>query len=186
MIHHFLLASLALLLAPGPTNTLLALASAQSGRMRALPLMIAELSAYFLVVTPLALWGAAPLEAVPALATGLRLAAAAWVAALAVRLWTLPAPDARQAAVTWRMVFTTTLLNPKGLVFSLVLLPQGDVAALLPHMGLLAACIAGAALFWIFAGGFLSGRRESGLRRGAACLLGLLAVLLVQATLGQA
>ena len=50
----FVLSILALLLTPGPTNTLLAVGAASAGFRRSLPLVLAELTAYLLVVAPLA------------------------------------------------------------------------------------------------------------------------------------
>ena len=57
-------AILALLLTPGPTNTLVALAASATGWGRALRLLPYEIAAYLLVTLPLALLGALALEAV--------------------------------------------------------------------------------------------------------------------------
>jgi threonine/homoserine/homoserine lactone efflux protein len=68
------------LLTPGPTNTLIALAGAERGWMRALPPLIpAELAGYLLATVPLALLGARLLETRPALKVGITLVAALWV-----------------------------------------------------------------------------------------------------------
>ncbi|MGC5198806.1 hypothetical protein, partial [Aphanothece microscopica] len=88
------LALLVLLATPGPTNTLVALAGAERGWRGALRLIPAELAAYLAVTVPLALAGAAAMAAVPGLRGGVTLAAAAWVAWLAVAMWRLPADAA--------------------------------------------------------------------------------------------
>ncbi len=82
----FLLAIWAVLLTPGPTNTLLALSGAQVGFVRSLRLLPAELCGYLLAVVPLAVIGARVLDAWPQLAVAIRLVAAIWVMYLAVKL----------------------------------------------------------------------------------------------------
>jgi hypothetical protein len=71
----FLSAVLALLLAPGPTNTLMALAGAQAG----FGLLPVELLGYLTTILPLTWLGAPLLARWPVLATGLKVLAAAWV-----------------------------------------------------------------------------------------------------------
>ena len=73
----FVLSILALLLTPGPTNTLLAIGGAAQGFRRALPLVAAEISAYLLVVTPLATVAAGFLTAYPMVAIALKACSAA-------------------------------------------------------------------------------------------------------------
>lgn len=178
----FLVAAWALLLAPGPTNTLLALAGASGGFRHAARLMPAELLAYLAVTAPLALAGGQILAAAPIVAQAIKLAAAAWVMVLAVRLWTVPA-SAGGVAVSARQVLATTLLNPKALVFGLVLLPSGGAAGVPVRLGLLALSIVAVAAIWATAGAALTARaggRAGGgvpwLRRAAASWLGLLAL----------
>lgn len=170
-------ALLALLATPGPTNTLLALAGMQGvGRPHFLPVVLA---AYLATVVPLALWGAGWLTQLPLLRLGLTLAAAVWVAVLAVKLWRqatrFAAPDT--PGVTPLQVGVTTLLNPKALVFGLVLIPEGPnlPAALL----LFALLVLVVSLGWLALGARLSGRMAPLVNRGGALWLGLLAVLLI-------
>ena len=87
----FVFAILALLLTPGPTNTLLTVGAAARGFRSSLPLLTGELAGYLVVVVPLATIAASLLEGRPALADALRLAAALWVLFLAVRLWRVSA-----------------------------------------------------------------------------------------------
>ena len=144
----FVLAALALLLAPGPTNTLMAVAGAQRGLGHVLRLLPAEMLGYAITIGPL-LWLGAPLLARwPALGAGLTLAAAAWVLVLAVRLWR-PGPDgADMAGIDPRRVCLTTILNPKAAVFGLVLLPAPTSAGLALRLALFLLMVAGAALAW--------------------------------------
>lgn len=175
------LALAALLLAPGPTNTLLALAGAERGWLRALRLIPAEVAGYLLAVIPLATAGAALAAAAPGLSSALAALAALWVLWLALRLWRLPAAAAGAPAVTARRVFVTTLLNPKALVTGLVLLPAAG-AALAPRMLVFAVLVIGIAALWAGLGAGL-GRAFAAagaqlLRRIAAVWLGALALFL--------
>ena len=175
------LAVLALLLTPGPTNSLMLLAGAERGLAAALRLIPAELAGYLLTVVPLVLIGQRVLTAWPGLALAVALAAAVWVAVLAVRLWRLPALAA-QASVSVRALFVTTALNPKALIFGLVLLPSPDR---LGNLALFAASVVGVAVLWAGLGAALRGnglrqpRALFVLRRLASVFLAAMSVLLV-------
>ncbi|MFC7704239.1 hypothetical protein ACFQXB_08540 [Plastorhodobacter daqingensis] len=180
-----LLACLGLLLTPGPTNTLLALASASDGRRRAARLIPAEVLGYGVSVVPLMLFGQALIAAFPAAATVLQLAAAAWVAFLALKLWHIPQGGPRDSGVTRRKVFLTTMLNPKGVLFGLFLLPGVQdlaPAVVLPAFGI---TVAAAGCFWIGLGMLVTGRTGR-LRRMASVVLGALSVLLLQSGIAAA
>jgi threonine/homoserine/homoserine lactone efflux protein len=183
----FLLTLTALLLSPGPTNTLIAIGGATRGFLRALPLIGAELGGYLLVITPLALAGRPLLEAHPELSTAVRVAAALWVMWLAFRLWVRPVEDGKAGPVTFRAVFVTTLLNPKGLVIGLALLPATTLGGLLPWLALFAATVLIVASGWIALGALLgratAGRLPPLVRRGAAGYLGVVAVGLAASVL---
>ena len=175
------LAVLALLLTPGPTNTLILLAGAERGLQGALRLIPAELAGYFLTVLPLALLGAAALDGLPALRVAVTLAAALWVAVLAVRLWHLPEADPAARAVSARALVTTTALNPKALIFGLVLLPSPDRLGW--NLALFAGLVALVALFWAAVGAGLGGagqpRTMLVLRRLASVFLAAMSLVLV-------
>jgi threonine/homoserine/homoserine lactone efflux protein len=176
----FLSAVLALLATPGPTNTLLAVAGAAEGIVRPLRLIPVEMAAYFAVVVPLAVVGAPLLETLPAIATLLRVAAAMWVMALAVRMWRLD-PSASGGAVTARGLFVTTLLNPKTLVIGLVLLPAPAAPSFALHLALFAGLLPLIATMWIAAGALVTARRSGTalprfVRRCAACWLAIVSV----------
>ena len=171
----------ALLVSPGPTNTLLALGGAARGLRYSLGLMVAAVVAYLLVVTPLALFGGRFLQAHAMLAGTVKLVAAGWVICLAVRLWRTPPTTGPDRTVTPGRIFITTLLNPKGLIIGLAILPaRGGLVALLPWLAGLAGIIVLASLLWIAAGAALGRLTEGGLpqslRRGAAGYLGIVAL----------
>jgi threonine/homoserine/homoserine lactone efflux protein len=171
-------ALLALLATPGPTNTLLALAGAQRVR-RPLMLPLVELVAYLATVVPLSIWGQYWLEATPMLRLILTLAAAVWVAVLAVRMWRHAAKAEAQGAagVTALQVGVTTLLNPKALVFGLVLIPAGP--DLVAGLWLFAGLVIVVSLAWLWLGAQLAGRFQPLVNRGGAVWLGVLAALLL-------
>lgn len=177
----FVLACLALLIAPGPTNTLMALASAQGGMRRVLRFVPAELIAYLTAILLVGGVFAPVLATHPALATTVKLMAAAWVMALAVRLWSGLARYETSARITAGDIAVTTLLNPKVLVFGLVLLPMPGSEGFGLRLGLLAMSIIGVAILW---GGFgrLLSTRQAGtshlprLQRFAALWLGILSL----------
>lgn len=178
----FALACLALLVTPGPTNTLIALRAAQAGVAAGLRLVPAELAGYGLTVVPLALFGEELLAEFPAFGSALKLGAALWVGVLAVRLWRSAAPGQGGAGVTARQVFVTTLSNPKALIFGLVLVPAGQ-GGMVVLLGVFALCILSVALLWaVVARSLVQG--DSGLiRRGASAVLMVFAAFLAQAGL---
>ena len=125
-IPNLILALAALLLMPGPTNTLLAVAGAERGLRASLSLIPFELSAYLAVTVPLALMGNLLASEVPMLNHVHAGLAGIWVLLLAIRMWHFR-PDTPGTSVTAWGVFVTTLLNPKGLIFGLVLLPGPEL-----------------------------------------------------------
>ncbi len=124
MLHSFFIPGLALLLlAPGPTNMVLALAAASRGIGRSAPLPLVVLAAYLATILPLTLLAVPVLRAYPALGDAIAGLAALWVVLLAVRLWKAPVSGRDMAPVSTSDLFVTTLLNPKGIVIALAMLP---------------------------------------------------------------
>lgn len=119
----FVVALALLLVVPGPTNAVLAIVGAERGFRRGLPLALAVLAGYLAVVLPVALLAAPFLEARPPIADAVKLIAAAWVLLLALRLWSSKAGARSSVSLSAGAVLATTLLNPKGLVIGLALLP---------------------------------------------------------------
>lgn len=185
----FISAVLALLLAPGPTNTLMGLAGAQGGVRRVLRLIPAELLGYLTTILPLVFLGAELLARWPVAAVALKLAAAAWVMVLAVKLWSRSDDGDNPAEVTTRRIALTTMLNPKALIFGLVLLPAPDEAMFLPRLGMFILLVIAVALVWGTAGtltrmGDGGARRLQLVQRAASLWLGFVAVTLVAGVIG--
>lgn len=175
------LALLALLLAPGPTNTLVMLAGAERGFLPALRLIPVEVVAYLSAVLPFLWLGAAfPAEAAmvrPVVAV----LAATWVLRLAWVMWQTPPVTQGAQMVTARRLFVTTLLNPKAIIMGVVLLPAAEGT---PRLAILTALIAAVASVWALAGCFLPGAAGGTglpplLRRGVALWLAGLSVMIV-------
>jgi threonine/homoserine/homoserine lactone efflux protein len=154
----FLFAILALLLTPGPTNTLLTVGAAARGFRASLPLLLGELAGYLILVVPLATIAGSLLEGCPVLAIALRLAAALWVLFLAIRLWRVSAvqtsPDSA-SPVTIGQVFVTTLLNPKAPIIGLVIMPHGPLAQIAPAIGLFSLLVAGTGTSFLILGSLI-------------------------------
>lgn len=154
----FIFAILALLLTPGPTNTLLTLGAATRGLRASLPLLLGELFGYLAVVVPLATVAAPLLDGRPALAIALRFAAACWVLFLAVRLWRVSSAKTAKGGssfVTTRQVFLTTVLNPKAPIIGLVIMPHGPLVQIAPALALFSLLVLGAGTSFLVLGGLV-------------------------------
>lgn len=147
------LAVLLLLLTPGPTNSLVLVAAVERGWAGAMRLVPAELAGYFLSVLPLSLVGAALLADHAGLQSAVTLAAAVWVAVLAVKLWQPLSSVTGGQSVGARTLLVTTALNPKALIFGLVLLPSPDRLPL--NLALFAGLVVLVAALWAAAGAVL-------------------------------
>jgi len=175
------LALLALLLAPGPTNTLVMLAGAERGFLPALRLIPVEVAAYLSAVLPF-LWIGAAFPAEAAMVRPLvALLAANWVLRLAWVMWQAPPVTGGVQMVTARRLFVTTLLNPKAIIMGVVLLPAAEDT---PRLAILTTLIAAVASVWALAGCFLPGAAGGAglpplLRRGVALWLAGLSVMIV-------
>ncbi|WP_245422692.1 hypothetical protein [Rhizobium sp. AG855] len=154
----FALAVLLLLLTPGPTNTLLAVAGATRGLKASLPLVGAELAGYLATISTLVFVAAPLLAGQPTAALVIKLLSTVWVLLLAIRLWSNPPTAADPGAVNALGVFATTVLNPKGLIIGLALIPPAvagtpdGLTAPLPYLGLFSALVMLVALSWITLG----------------------------------
>jgi threonine/homoserine/homoserine lactone efflux protein len=188
----FVLGCLALLATPGPTNTLLATSGAAAGFMRSTPLMLAEIAGYAVSIFALSLLIAPLLGESPAVSIALRLGCSAYLLWSAVHLWREGANTLASAEpVKFRRVFVTTMLNPKGIIFALVLIPhlgQRRFAEAAPYLLGLVAMIFVVASGWIATGALIGatakGRVGAGvLRRAGAAVLALFGVLLSSSVL---
>lgn len=147
----FLSSVLALLLAPGPTNTLMGIAGARGGLGASARLLPAELAGYLTTILPLTWLGAELLARFPSASVSLKVVAAIWVMALAVRLWRMPADPQNDSGVTSGRVYLTTVLNPKALIFGLVLFPAPADSQFLPRLAAFCVMVVAVAMLW---GGF--------------------------------
>lgn len=157
----FALAVLALLATPGPTNTLLAASGAGAGLRRSARLIPAEIGGYLLaILSVMALVGPALTPGSHA-RTALELAAGAWLALSAVRLWREAGSgfSGAPSPIGPARVFVTTLLNPKALVFAVVVFPAGPAGAVAAASLLFAALVAVVGTGWILVGRALANGR---------------------------
>ena len=186
------LAILVLLITPGPTNTLLFLAGAERGWRPALRLIPAELAGYLLMVVPLALVGVTVLHDAPRARALVAIAAGLWVAWLAIKLWLPQTAQSGTQRISAPLVFTTTMLNPKALIFGLVLLPAPDHLG--SHLVLFSALVVAVAAGWAGFGAWLGGvsggvsgsegRAMLWMRRGASVWLSVVSLTLLAKGLG--
>ncbi len=156
---------IAVLVTPGPTNTLLAAAGLRQGIQRALP------------------W-------LPSL---LRVAAGVYIAYLAVDMWSaaVALPDSTQRASGMRTLFVATLLNPKGLLFAGTIFPAiafAQVPAYAVAMLMFACLLVPIAFVWIAFGAALGSGKLTWLnpvkmQRGASIVLGVFSLSLAWAAL---
>jgi threonine/homoserine/homoserine lactone efflux protein len=172
----FALAVILLLAAPGPTNTVTALAGAINQNERPWLFLLAALVGYLAIVL-LARAVLLPLiDAVPWTGVALKGLVVLYLIYAAIRLWRTPiAGNADGGRVTPQLVALTTFLNPKGLIFAIAIIPR-EHPALLGYVlafGVMVLIVAGS---WFLAGrtlGVLAGRHASLLPRvGSVALVG--------------
>ncbi|MBP0598220.1 LysE family transporter [Herbaspirillum sp. LeCh32-8] len=167
----FLFSVALILITPGPTNTLLAIAGLGLGLRRALHLLAFEFSGYFLSISA---WGLllAPLQSQhPWMSPVVKIASSCYLAYTAVKVWR----DARllqtpqQRAITPRMLFIATLLNPKALLFALVLFPAHSFESAPAYalaMASFTCLLVPIGALWIAVGQLLGARRRAILAPG--------------------
>ena len=111
-----------------------------------------------------------------------------YLAYLATTLW-VRATSIAGDTITWLNVFTTTLCNPKAMLFAFVLLPESGSERLTPFLLCLLLLIPAAGSSWVLLGGTLHGRggtRGSTLiRRVGSLALAVFSVLLFSKGLTQ-
>jgi threonine/homoserine/homoserine lactone efflux protein len=198
----YVLALLGLLSLPGPTNALLAASGATVGLGRSLPLLLWELLAY---VSAIAVERAVLLPAIERLPAATRLldaVAALYLIGLALVLWRSRLGVGAQSVRAHQMILTT-VLNPKGLIIAVLIMPLHPAAfhpaalhpaALLPaalhalagtlrDWGVLLAAIPVSGIIWLCAGRYVQSLAAPRLAllvpRTASLALGLFAVLLI-------
>ncbi|MNU30440.1 cysteine/O-acetylserine exporter [compost metagenome] len=141
-----------LLAVPGPTNSLLFLSGAERGFRPSLKLLLGEAAGYLSVIIPLVTAAAPFFDSHPVAAAALKLAAAAWIAVLALKLWRRRPSDPGTSPVTVMGIYITTLLNPKACVIGLTIMPAGSLSDILPWIAFFLLMLATIAACWIGAG----------------------------------
>lgn len=171
MMTTFLLTSAVILVTPGPTNTVLAASGAARGLRQARLLPLAEAAGYALAISFFVcvaamvsgLWWALP---------AMKIAASAWLALSAVRLWSASPEMEKTGTGAYARVFLTTILNPKAMIVGTMLIPQStidDVTLRIASFVLLSTL---AGIGWVALGSSLPGSIRRHSYKGAAFILG--------------
>ena len=183
----FTLAVLTILATPGPTNTLLAAGAAMAGFRRSLMLLTAELGGYLITVGLAGFLLRPVIAAYPAIGVTLKLAVSLYLVHAALRLWRRAGNrEVRHNAVTWSTVFVTTLLNPKGLILALAIVPFGH-AEVAPYLAGFAVLVPAIGALWLVAGrlvGAAAGSRRHLVPRLSAVALAGFAGFIAASALG--
>ena len=148
----FILALVALLIVPGPTNALLLATGAAGDRRAIMRAPLAELTGYFSAVLVIGVLIGPALMTYPSLSLALRLVAAAYLLASAFRMWRAEGLGANAIAPSSCALLCTTLFNPKAIIIALVLMPTGwgeAPLAALPVLATVCACIFGISVLWL-------------------------------------
>ena len=155
--------ALGLLLAmPGPTNTMLALAGARRRFGGAIPRLGAVVAGYLTSVLPLSTLAAPCLKAHPLAGSFVSLGTAGWVLWLAARLWSAGRGQTGEAdGQTATSLYVTTVLNPKGLVIALALIPSLRDTPLTVALALLSGVVLAVSALWLGLGATAIRRAEN-------------------------
>ncbi|WP_064807179.1 MULTISPECIES: hypothetical protein [unclassified Rhizobium] len=172
-----------LLILPGPTNAILAMASQGLTFGRAIVLLATVLSAYLAIVLPASSLAGSFLRDHPLVSQGVKLVSAIWVLYLALRLWGIGSSPVE--AVRVRQLAVTTLLNPKALIIGLTMMPAAREVPVTASIAILASVVLAVSSIWLSIGRLILGREKripSFARRcGSATLVAFSAVLTLSA-----
>jgi threonine/homoserine/homoserine lactone efflux protein len=123
----FATAVAALLLTPGPTNMLLMAAGANSGFRSAVRLVPIEVVAYLISIEVMATVLRPALENHQELTICMKLLAAAYLLRSAFRFGSARTRERSPELISARLVFVTTILNPKSIILALMIFPPHDL-----------------------------------------------------------
>ena len=188
----FVLAVVALLATPGPTNTLLATSGATGGLKTSLKLLIAEAVGYMISITILSVVVGPLAHASPVIGMILRGACAIYLIFTAWKLWIESANVFTSGeGIKFHRVLTTTLLNPKSIIFSFVIVPylsERHWLEALPYMAALLIMISCVGFAWICMGALIrSGKvlkiESSLVRRAGSITLAVFAAILASSVM---
>lgn len=152
----FTLAVLALLAAPGPTNTLLAAAGASAGWRGSLRLIPAEIAGYLIAVLTLHAMLAEAMDTWPSARLAMRAGICLFLIWTAWRLWRSGCEGVAAPVLGPGRIFITTLFNPKAFVFAFGVLPLSHPSAP-AYLAGFAALITIVASAWIAVGAIVAG-----------------------------
>jgi threonine/homoserine/homoserine lactone efflux protein len=178
----FALSTALILLTPGPTNTLLAVAGLERGAKGALPLIACELLGYVIAIS---VWGCilTPFQNnYPWLAILVRAASSFYLIWMAVKVWRAAVilPSLRREAISPKALLIATILNPKALLFSSLIFPAiaiNNIQVYLAAMVLFSCLVVPIGLAWTMFGAILNNGRLTvasrvKLQRATAMILG--------------
>nr|WP_205919288.1 threonine transporter RhtB [Rhizobium binae] len=175
-----------LLILPGPTNAMLALASQGLTVGRAVAMLLTVLSAYLAIVLPASGLAGSFLRNHPMVSHGVKLGSAAWVLYLAVRLWGIGSKGVE--TVRLRQLAVTTLLNPKALIIGLTMVPPAEEISGTVSIAILTSVVLAASTIWLSVGRIILGPEKQipafARRCGAATLVAFSATLTLSAVGG--
>lgn len=116
----------AILLTPGPTNTLLASSGIQVGVRASLKLIPAEVTGYIISISFWGLLIGLISQHFALLPTILKLLSAFYILYLAIKLWRTAdhQQNLSQPTIRFTELLCATILNPKGLLFASAIFPQ--------------------------------------------------------------
>ena len=139
----FIIAAVALLATPGPTNTLLATSGAALGFRKSLVLLLGEFLGYMIAIAFLIAAMGPIVARAPNFGLALRIASGLYLLHVAWKLWGHTEEMLlRKGGVSLRQVFVATLLNPKALIFAFAIIPfgsTGDIWKSAPWLATLSA-----------------------------------------------
>ncbi|WP_250438708.1 LysE family transporter [Caballeronia sp. AZ1_KS37] len=185
----FVLGSIALLLTPGPTNTLLAAGGLRCGIRRSAILPFSELLGY---LTSISAWGLL-IENLPNslswISFSVRCVSSGYIALLAIRMWrTAGLISVAQRDFGFSTIFFATLSNPKAMLFAGTIFPRDaflDLAVYTKSMSIFAIILVPIGIGWISLGAMLNRDRSPSSRlcpervqRCASIVLGAFAIFL--------
>lgn len=179
----FILAAAAVLMTPGPTNTILAASGAAMGLRNAALLPLAEAAGYAVAVS-LYLVLTRSIAEVHAALPILKCVAAAWLLISAWKLWkqrvevTTPALGS-----AFGRVLLTTLLNPKAMLVGTILIPNMLPERKLVALGCFLTLSLVAGMGWVALGSFLPSSGRPHAYKGAAVILGAFAFVAASSAL---
>ncbi|WP_336147861.1 LysE family translocator [Acinetobacter soli] len=171
----------AILLTPGPTNTLLASSGIQVGVRASLKLIPAEVTGYIISISFWGLLIGLISQHFALLPTILKLLSAFYILYLTIKLWRTAdhQQNLSQPTIRFTELLCATILNPKGLLFASAIFPQAawsNMHLYGLHMAVFLMLIIPIATFWIVVGALLAKNRTrwfnpSNLQRTASLIL---------------